>query len=128
MSGLVGNPEDQFSHHEDQFSHHAALIGFKSHYYFPHAMLSRRHCHEVLSYVRLYFMGQIKTKQNETDLFFLFFQFYVPFKIISAYIRQANQSGDSQEKPPGAPASRTWLVSHVPHVGLELTPDTWIRY
>ena len=53
---------------------------------------------------------------------FIFFliQFYVPFKIISADMRRANQqnrggakTGEPREKPPGTPVSRTWLVSHV---------------
>ena len=32
-----------------------------------------------------------------------------------------------QEKSPGTPASRTWLVSHVVRAGLEPTPDTAVR-
>ena len=34
------------------------------------------------------------------------------------------KTGEPQEKPPGTPASRTWLVSHVARAGLEPTPDT----
>ena len=30
--------------------------------------------------------------------------------------------GESQEKPPDTPASRTWLVSHLASTGLEPTP------
>ena len=37
------------------------------------------------------------------------------------------KTGVPREKPPGTPASRTWLVSHVAIVGLELTPDTTVR-
>ena len=33
------------------------------------------------------------------------------------------KTGESHEKPPGAPTSRTWLVSHLPREGLEPTPD-----
>ena len=66
---------------------------------------------------------------------FVFFliQFNVPFKIISAYMRRANQyvggakTGEPREKPPDTPASRTWLVSHVARAGLEPTPDTAVR-
>ena len=36
--------------------------------------------------------------------------------------------GKPREKTPGTPASRTWLVSHVPHVGLEPIPDTGVRH
>ena len=65
-------------------------------------------------------------------------QFYVLFKIISAHMRQANQQvwrkrenpepstppPPPKKKTPGTPASRTWLVSHVPRVEVEPTPDT----
>ena len=34
------------------------------------------------------------------------------------------KTGEPREKPPGTPASRTWLVSHVARAGLEPTPDT----
>ena len=34
------------------------------------------------------------------------------------------KTGESREKPPGTPASRTWLVSHVARAGLDPTPDT----
>ena len=37
------------------------------------------------------------------------------------------KTGVPREKPPGTPASRTWPVSHVAIVGLELTPDTTVR-
>ena len=37
------------------------------------------------------------------------------------------KTGEPQEKPPGTPASRTWLVSHVARAGLEPTPDTAVR-
>ena len=32
--------------------------------------------------------------------------------------------GEPRKKPPGTPANRTWLVSHVASAGLEPTPDT----
>ena len=35
--------------------------------------------------------------------------------------------GAPREKPPGTPASRTWLVSHVARAGHEPTPDTAVR-
>ena len=35
--------------------------------------------------------------------------------------------GEPREKPSGTPTSRTWLVSHVPCVGHEPTPDTAMR-
>ena len=37
------------------------------------------------------------------------------------------KAGEPREKPPGTPASRTWLVSHVARAGLEPTPDTAVR-
>ena len=46
-------------------------------------------------------------------------------------MRRANQKKgrkreNPREKPPGTPASRTWLVSHVAIAELEPTPDTAI--
>ena len=37
------------------------------------------------------------------------------------------KTGEPREKPPGTPASRTWLVLHGTRVGLEPTPDTAVR-
>ena len=37
------------------------------------------------------------------------------------------QTGEPREKPPGTPASRTWLVSHVARAGLETTPGEMIE-
>ena len=37
------------------------------------------------------------------------------------------KTGEPREKPPGTPASGTWLVSHVARAGLEPTPDTAVR-
>ena len=37
------------------------------------------------------------------------------------------KTGGPREKPPGTPASRTWLVPHVARAGLEPTPDTAVR-
>ena len=37
------------------------------------------------------------------------------------------KTGEPREEPPGTRESRTWLVSHVPSVGLEPTPDTAVR-
>ena len=59
---------------------------------------------------------------------FVKIQFYVSFKIISAHVKVGGaKTGVAREKPPGTPASRTWPVSHVAIVGLELTPDTTVR-
>ena len=35
--------------------------------------------------------------------------------------------GGPREKPPGTPASKTWLVLHVASAGLEPTPDTAVN-
>ena len=35
--------------------------------------------------------------------------------------------GETRENTPSTPASRTWLVSHIPHVGFKPTPDTAMR-
>ena len=40
-----------------------------------------------------------------------------------AFLVGGVKMADPQEKLPGTPASRTWLVSHVPYVGLEPKPD-----
>ena len=37
------------------------------------------------------------------------------------------KTGEPREKPPGTPASRTWLVSHVARAGLKPRPDTAVR-
>ena len=37
------------------------------------------------------------------------------------------KTGEPREKPPGTPASRTWLVSYVARAGLEHTADTAVR-
>ena len=52
-----------------------------------------------------------------------------PFKIISAHMRRTNQAktGEPRENPPGTPARRVWLVSHLASAGLELTPDTTVE-
>ena len=79
---------------------------------------------------------------SESVFFFFFFFFFLlllllfilrPFHrdYFSSY--ETGQSvggaktGEPREKPPGTPASRTWLVSHVARVGLEPTPDTAVR-
>ena len=63
---------------------------------------------------------------------YYFYFFNVPFQdYLSSY--ETGQSvggvktGVPREKPPGTPASRTWLVSHVGSAGLEPTPDTLVR-
>ena len=66
-------------------------------------------------------------------IFIFLIQFYAPFKIISAHMRRANHAvggrkrENPEKKPPGTPASRTWLVSHVARAGLEPSPDTAVR-
>ena len=37
------------------------------------------------------------------------------------------KTGNPEKKTPDKPESRTWLVSHVPLVGLEPSPDTAVR-
>ena len=56
-----------------------------------------------------------------------FYQFNVPFKIISLIETSQSiggQNGSTPGKPPDTPTSRTCLVSHVASTGLEPTPDT----
>ena len=71
------------------------------------------------------------------SFFFFFFFFFFdsvlrPFQdYFSSY--ETGQSvggaktGEPREKPPGTPASRTWLVSHVARAKLEPTRDTAVR-
>ena len=47
--------------------------------------------------------------------------------ILDGPISRWAKTGDPREKPPGTPASRTWLASHVASAGLEPTPDTAVR-
>ena len=70
--------------------------------------------------------------QPHKNLFFFFYSVLRPFQdYFSSY--ETGQSvggaktGEPREKPPGTPASRTWLVSHVARAGLEPTPDTAVR-
>ena len=64
-------------------------------------------------------------------MIFFIIQYNVPFKISSAHEKGQSvggaKTGEPKKKTPGTPASRTWLVSHVPRVGLEPTPDTAVR-
>ena len=69
-------------------------------------------------------------------LFFSFFFFLNsvlhPFQdYFSSYETGQSVGGQKpenpREKPPGTPASRTWLVSHVASAGLEPAPDTAVR-
>ena len=84
--------------------------------------------------------GSPRFKASHLGLFFLFFFFFFfsfysvlrPFQdYFSSY--ETGQSvggaktGEPREKPPGTPASRTWLVSHVARAGFEPTPDTAVR-
>ena len=71
------------------------------------------------------------SKINVT-IFFFFDSVLRPFQdFFSSY--ETGQSvggaktGEPREKPPGTPASRTWLVSHVARAGLEPTQDTAVR-
>ena len=64
--------------------------------------------------------------------FFLYIQFNVSFKIsFSSYETGQSVGGaktaEPREKPPGTPASRTWLVSHVASAGRDPTPETAVR-
>ena len=71
--------------------------------------------------------------------FFFFFIYFFFFFFCNSVLRpfqdyfssyETGQSvcgvitGEPREKPPGTPASRAWLVSHVARAGLEPTPDT----
>ena len=45
------------------------------------------------------------------------------------YVVVGAKSGEPREKTPDTPpASRTWLVSHMPRVGLEPKPDTTVSW
>ena len=71
--------------------------------------------------------------------FFIFYYIYIdlysvlrPFRDnFSSYETDQSvggaKTGVRREKAPETPASRTWLVSHVPHAELEPTPDTPVR-
>ena len=78
------------------------------------------------------FVFVIKFKLDWLVDFFLF-QFYVPFKIISAHTcmrRAKSRWGENRRTPrktTSTPASRTWLVSNAARAGLEPTPDTAVR-
>ena len=37
------------------------------------------------------------------------------------------KTAELREKPPGTPANRTWLVSHVASAGRDPTPETAVR-
>ena len=91
----------------------------------------------LLAYVPLFFFLSSFGLLVVLCVFFLFFSFLLfffysvlrPFQdYFSSY--ETGQSvfgaktGEPQEKPPGIPTSRTWLVSHVPSAGLEPTTDT----
>ena len=65
-------------------------------------------------------------------MFFLFVLFFYsvfhPFQdYFSSYETGESvggaKMGEPREKPPGTPARRIWLVSHVARAGLEPTPD-----
>ena len=63
---------------------------------------------------------------------FFFNSFLRPFQDYSSSYETGQsvggaKTGEPREKPPGTPASRTWLVSHVVRAGLEPTPDTAVR-
>ena len=73
-----------------------------------------------------------------SDSFYYYYYYYYYYSVLrpfqdyfSSY--ETGQSlgvaktGEPREKPPGTPASRTWLVSHVARAGLEPTPDTAVR-
>ena len=77
--------------------------------------------------------------QNDYQSVVFFYSVLRPFQdYFSSYETGQSVSGvkmgEPQEKPPGTPASRTWLVSHVARAGLKPTPDTasgemieWLR-
>ena len=68
----------------------------------------------------------------EFYIYFIFNSVLRPFQYyFSSY--ETGQSvggakmGEPRENPPGTPASRTWLVSHVARAGIKPTPDTAVR-
>ena len=80
------------------------------------------------------FKEKVKLIQMKVFFFFFFSSETVkrPFQdYFSSY--ETGQSiggvktGKPREKPPGTPASRTWLVSNVARAGLEPTPDTAVK-
>ena len=64
------------------------------------------------------------------DMYFVYvFVYLFIYLFIYFYSVGGAKTGDPpQEKTPGTPASRTWLVSHVPRAGLEPTPGTAVRW
>ena len=65
--------------------------------------------------------------QVVSEILFYFNSVLLPFQDYFSSISRWVKMGEPQEKPPGTPASRTWLVSHVARAGLEPTPDTAVR-
>ena len=65
-------------------------------------------------------------KRNKVHFFFFFFYSVLrPFQdYFSSYETGESvggaKTGEPREKPPGTPASRTWLVSHVVRAGLHV--------
>ena len=58
---------------------------------------------------------------------FPFLSVLPPFQDYFSSYKTGQSVGGGKEKPPGTPASITWLVSHVLRVGLEPTLDTVVR-
>ena len=84
------------------------------------------HSGELLLLIAL----MVKQSQYFDSVFFFFFFFFNSVYFSSYETGQSvgwAKSGEPREKPPGIPASRTWLVSHVASVGLEPTPDTAVK-
>ena len=70
--------------------------------------------------------------KHKSVFFCFFYSVLRPFQdYLSSYETDQSvagaKTGKPREKPPGMPASRTWLVSHVTGAGLEPTPDTAVR-
>ena len=86
----------------------------------------------------MYLLDAVETDYRLDEAYFVDTSFffinsvYRPFQdSFSSYETRQSvggaKTGESREKPPDTPASRTWLFSHMPLVGLEPTPDTAVR-
>ena len=60
-------------------------------------------------------------------IFFFKFSFTSLSRLFQPISNGGTKTGEPRDKPPGTPASRTWLVSHVARAGLEPTPYTAVR-
>ena len=106
---------------------------------YGHSLLHADVKNDSTSEFKINFCFHAKHIQSKSDLIcdnlsrFIFFNLVLrPFQdYFSSYEKGQSVGGtktrEPRGKPPGTPASRTWLVSHVARAGLELTPDTAVR-